>query len=55
MTLEEHYVLEARDLSAPGTNGGVQSQANLDDLAAVVDGNGQVVERYMYGSDVDQV
>ena len=55
VTAEEHYVLETRDLSAPGTNGGVQSQANLDDLAAVVDGNGQVVERYMYGSDVDQV
>ena len=55
VTAEEHYVLEARDLSAPGTNGGVQSQANLDDLAVFVDGNGQVVERYMYGSDVDQV
>ena len=40
-------MLVARNLTPPGSWGGVQSQADLHDLAAVVDGGGQVVERYV--------
>ena len=52
---EEHYGVEARTASRSVPVAGMLSQATLDQVSIVTDGDGDVIERYFYGPDVDQV
>ena len=50
-----HYVDESLNLHPTAPAAGTTSQAPQDNLALVLNGKGQVTERYLYGPAVDQV
>ena len=51
----ERYAAQARTLSAPTVTAGETSQAAVEDLSVVLGPDGSVLDRYLFGPEVDQV
>lgn len=55
VTSEEYYAHTARNAARSTPAAGMLGQVTLENLTLVTDGDGDVIERYVYGGQVDQV